>query len=114
MVTSGGEIRFRSRTVSLARGVHQLIASLGYRPWTRPVGARTEVGFVTGTRVFRRESLQAQLKQRRRPNNDLRPRRLVTSVAPVPSRPVRYVRVASDDGLFLVGGSFIPVPGVRA
>jgi len=110
VVCDGGEVRFRAAT-SLAIGVHQLIASLGLRPWIRPLGSHTEVGFVTGAQVFAREQLQSQLQQRRRPPADLRPRRLLTSVRPVPSRPVRRIRVGADDGQFLVGGSFIPLPG---
>lgn len=114
LVSDGGEVRFRSPSTRLAIGVHQLIASLGFRPWIRPQGRNTDVSFVTSAQVFARDRMRTELHGRRRPASDLRPRRLVTSVEPVPSRPVRRLRVAADDGLFLVGGSFIPLPGSPA
>ncbi len=112
IVSDGGEVVFRAPSAGVAVGVHQLIASLGFRPWYRPGGGVVDIGFVTGAQVFGRALMQAQVQARRRLAAEMRPRRLVTAVYEVPPRAVRQVRVASDDGVLLVGRSFIPVPGV--
>lgn len=111
-VTHGGEVLFRATTQGLASGVHELTASLGYRPWLRPGPVRgIDVGFVTADRVFGVEALHQLQQARGRLTARLRPRRLVVAVRPVPSRPLRRVRISSDDGILLLGRSFIPVPG---
>jgi replicative DNA helicase len=111
-VSDGGEVLFRAANHGLAAGVHQLIASLGYRPWLRPGRGRgIDVGFVTGEQVFGLGELHALQQGRRRLGADIRPRRLVVRVRRVAPRPLRRLRIASDDGLLLVGRSFIPVPG---
>ncbi|MBO9522855.1 MAG: hypothetical protein J7518_15080 [Nocardioidaceae bacterium] len=111
-VTHGGEVLFRAPTQALAVGVHELIASLGYRPWRRPGPVRgVDVGFVTADQVFGIEPLRVLHQSRRRLAARLRPRRLVVAVRPVETRPVRRIKLASDDGMLLVGRSFIPVPG---
>lgn len=111
-VAHGGEVLFRAASQTLASGVHELIASLGYRPWLRPGPVRgIDVGFVTAEQVFGIGALHELQQARRRLAAGLRPRRLVIAVRPVESRPVRRVRISSDDGMLLVGRSFIPVPG---
>lgn len=111
-VSHGGEVLYRASTQSVANGVHQLMASLGHRPWLRPGRSRgIDVGLVTAEQVFRLEELHALQQARRRLAADVRPRRLVVGVRPVASRPLRRLRVASDDGLLLLGRSFIPIPG---
>lgn len=111
-VTDGGEVVLRAVTPDLAIGVHQLAASLGYRPWLRPNPQHgADVGFVTGDRVFGVKTMQALHQARRRLAAELRPRRLVVAVREVRTRPLRRLRIATDDGVVLLGRSFIPVPG---
>lgn len=111
VISDGGEIVLRAPTAGVAVDAHQLIASLGFRPWFRSSGGVTEVGFVTSAHVFGCRVRQARLQARRRLADDLRPRRLILAVEPVSQRPMKQVRVASEDGLLLVGRSFIPMPG---
>lgn len=110
IVSDGGEVVLRSASAGVAIGAFELIASLGLRPTFRPAGRVVEIGFVTGTRVFGRADRQDRLQARQRLHAGLRQRRLVRSVDQVASRPVRQVVVASDEGLLLVGRSFIPMP----
>lgn len=114
-ISDGGEVLLGA-SQSLATGIHQLVASLGYRPWFRPrpepgIGLGVGIGFVTGEQVFGLHGLRARHQDRRRLGSGFRPRRLVVRVRPVSSRPLRRLRVATDDGLLLLGRSFIPVPG---
>lgn len=111
-VSDGGEVVYRGSTQVIATGVHQLVASLGYRPWLRPSPVRAiDVGFVTAEKVFGLDELNALQQGRRRLGADIRPRRLVIGVRRISPRPLRRLRIASDDGLLLVGRSFIPIPG---
>lgn len=112
-ISDGGEIVFRtSGGYSVTAGVFELLASLGYRPsLRRGPGGAAEIGFVTAERVFGVEALHQLHQGRRRLAADLRPRRLVVGVRRVRSRPVRQLQVFADDGVVLVGRSFIPMPG---
>jgi len=111
-VTDGGEVVLHAPTHAVAAGAYELLASLGYRPALRVsrTGA-VEVGFVTADPVFGLEPLRALHQSRRRLSADPRPRRLVVGVRRVGPRTVRRIRVGADDGVLLVGRSFVPMPG---
>ncbi len=111
-VSDGGEVVLRALNPALGAGVHQLLASLGYRPWLRYRSPEeTAVGFVTSERAFADEALHHQHQRRRRLFPDVRPRRLVVAVHPVAARPVRRIQVGAEDGILLVGPAFVPMPG---
>jgi replicative DNA helicase len=118
-VSDGGCIVLRAPSAAVAVGAQHLIASLGCRPSLRPVAGTAEVSFLSPVPVFRRADLQARSVARRRLGADPRPRRIVTGVERVGPRPVRQLRIASDDGVVLLGPTFVPmlcavlVPGPR-
>lgn len=110
LVSDGGEVLVYAASQTLATGVHELIATLGYRPWTRPTGnGGFVVGFVTADQVFGLDDLNWLHNSLRRKSASARPRRLIVAVRPVEPRPLRSLRIASDDGVLLVTSSFIPV-----
>ena len=109
----GGTVQFAVTSQRLARGVLELVLSLGYRAsmTTKPVRGRTPgsstsyiITFTPDREVFRlrRKAVRqtAGLKTARS--------RYVTDVRPVPSVPVRCVQVDSPDHMYLASRSWIP------
>ncbi len=97
----------------LARGYHELIASLGYKPvmaeklaklYDKVCGLRYEVQFTPHEPVFRlpRKLARQRLLER------FHMGRAITSVRECESMPVRCIEVGAPDGVFLVSRSFIP------
>ena len=112
----GGQVQFTSTSAQLAEQVVELVASLGYRPalFNKPArlngrdcGTAWQVGFSAPTSPFRLDrkstSHAARSTFQPRRNTD----RYIVDVRPVASRPVRCIQVASDDGLYQVGRTFI-------
>jgi deoxycytidine triphosphate deaminase len=98
---------------SLAEGIYELVASLGFRPKTatkRAVlngtdcGPKYEVQFTPDRPVFRLSRKRA----RQRTTGSFHRFRAITGVREVPSVPVRCIDVSSPRGLFLVTRAFIP------
>lgn len=101
----------------LAGDVRELVHSLGYRTgWsTKTVRGRTAatstaytLTFTTDDDVFWLERKRLTHKQRRRQSTPRLYQRMVVSVEPVGSVPVRCVEVADPSHLYLVGPTMIP------
>jgi replicative DNA helicase len=117
IVRQGGSLQFAVTNERLARDVHELIVSLGYKcTWrTKRVAGRSAASstcfiltFSTTDDVFRLHRKQI-LHKELRPHSTARiGRRYVTDVRPVASVPVRCVQVDNDDHLYLAGRSMIP------
>ena len=117
-VTSTGSAQFTSTSERLARDVHELVTSLGYRVSisTKPVRGRTaessvayNVNFTTHDDVFRLERKKLLMKERMLGKSDARHgMRFITSVVPVASVPVRCIEVDNASHLYLAGRSMIP------
>ena len=117
-VTGTGNVQFTSTSQRLALDVYELVVSLGYRCSiaTKVVDGRTpessiayNLNFSTHDQVFRLERKAILHKERTRHSSDARRKyRYITSVASVPSVPVRCIEVESDSHLYLVGRSMIP------
>lgn len=115
-----GKVEFYNSDERLARQVLSLVSSLGYK-----ATFRSDTAFYQGkdcgltfTVAFQGQGDEFKLpikrkawmtsrvgKGRQADRNDLR---YIVDVRPVPSRPVRCIRVASPSHLFLVGETFIP------
>lgn len=98
----------------LARGVFELVASLGIKATftTRPVKGRSadsstcyRVGFVTDQPVFRLPRKLARIPLTVRPTVR---QRMIVAVVPVASVPVRCIQVDNGDHLYLAGRACIP------
>jgi replicative DNA helicase len=117
-VTGTGNVQFTSTSQRLALDVYELVVSLGYRCSisTKVVDGRTpessiayNLNFSTHDQVFRLERKAILHKERTRHSSDARRKyRYITSVASVPSVPVRCIEVESDSHLYLAGRSMIP------
>jgi replicative DNA helicase len=114
-VARDGEVVFAAPCRQLVLDVHQLVASLGLRPAGRLGRAGFEMGVFSEEPVFGIAALDARQRARSRIRKPLvanaRPRRPLLAAIPVASTAVRRIRVAAEDGSFLVGRSFLPVPG---
>ncbi|MFC7618381.1 replicative DNA helicase [Actinokineospora soli] len=117
-VTAGGSVQFSVTNERLARGVQELVVSLGYRCGfsTKRVRGRSEatstaftITFSTDDDVFRLERKRLLLKERRRAKRfTSHGSRFITDVRPVASVPVRCVEVDNADHLYLASRSMIP------
>jgi hypothetical protein len=116
-VSSTGQVQFTTTNPRLAGDVHELIASLRYRPSTaartaklngRPIGPMWQVGFSTADEVFGLDRKRRTHEQRRQKTSAARNRaRYIVAVEPVESRPVRCIQVANPSGLYLATRSFV-------
>lgn len=115
--TKYAECRFVSTDRALALGVRELALSLGFKPkWreTRAVlrgkdcGPAYSVAFYAhrDRPVFRLD--RKWRRQKSRAVGDRDEWRIITSVRPVASRPVRCIGVDSPSRLFLAGESMVP------
>lgn len=125
LMDTGGTVRtdgyseFCVATERLARDTFELVQSLGIKATFRTgpavrttpegkrvhCGTRYRVGFTTSTPVFRLPRKLERLPQSERLTQG---QRYIKDVRPVPSVPVRCIRVDNDEHLFLAGESFIP------
>ncbi len=115
-VTATGNVQITLAHERLARDTRELLHSLGYRtgwsaknPAGRAVAGSTAsaitITFTTDDEVFALERKRLVHKERRRPT----PRqRMVVSVDPVESVPVRCVQVEHGEHLYLAGSSWVP------
>lgn len=116
-VERGGQAVFSNTNEQLARQVHELACSLGYRAtlrwrparlYGRDCGICWQVAFSTADQVFalpRKQLRHRQVTASHQPRRTAS--RYIVDVRPVDSRPVRCITVANNDGLFLAGRSFI-------
>jgi len=107
-----GRCEFLSTREGLADAVLELAASLGMRPVKvkrcavpRSVdhGVTFQVTFTPQSDVLRLQRTVAGVQ-----HGPAHRSRAITEARPVPSRPVRCIQVAAEDGLFLAGTTFIP------
>ena len=112
--TGKGTAQYYSISEQLARDVHHLVATLGYKPTLRSkraafngadCGIAWVVAFTPGDKVFRLPRKVARQVARGAPATK---RRFVVSIEPVPSVPVRCIAVDSPAHLYLAGDSCIP------
>jgi hypothetical protein len=112
--SKAGAVEFYSSRELLARNVHHLAATLGYKPMLRSKTARLNgkdcglawtVTFTTADKVFRlpRKAFRQVTSERATAG-----RRYISAIRPVPSVPVRCIAVDSPSHLYLVGDSCIP------
>ncbi len=111
-----GRCEFTSTRESLADGVVELAASLGFRP-VKSIGRATlngvdcgpkyRVKFTPDRPVFR---LPRKLARQKAPDASYQRFRAIDVVREVPSVPVRCIQVASPRGLFLVSRVVHPDP----
>lgn len=117
-VGSHGAVEFTTTNPRLAQDVHELMCSLGFRPWLgcgrsryngKDCGPKWTLAFTTDEQVFRLERKVTAHKERLRNYSPERNRfRYVVAVREVPSRPVRCIQVESQSHLYLAGRSMIP------
>ncbi len=117
-VSPGGAVEFTDTNPQLARDVHELACSLGYRATIRDgraqlkgrdCGPKWTVAWTTTDPVFWLPRKLRTLAQRTARSSPARNRfRYVTAVREVPSVPVRCIRVASPSRLYLAGRAMIP------
>jgi hypothetical protein len=113
---AGGQVQYTATCRRLAEDVHELIASLGYRPTIlegramlegRDCGPKWTIGFTTTDQVFALERKQLVHAERTIGQPARTSRRYVVAARKVASRPVRCIQIANPDGLYLAGRSFI-------
>lgn len=118
-VRTDGYSEFCVVTERLAKDTFELVQSLGIKATFRTgpavmttpdgqrvhCGTRYRVGFTTATPVFR---LPRKLERLPKSERRTQGRRYIKDIRPVPSVPVRCIRVDNDEHLFLAGESFIP------
>lgn len=117
-VSGCGQAQFDNTNERLANDVHELIASLGYRPtvfqkratlYGKDCGPVYRVSFTTDDDVFRLERKRLAHKDRTRNFSPAKnANRSITAVRPVTSRAVRCITVNSPSHLYLAGRSMIP------
>ena len=109
-----GGVAFYSTVERLARDVHHLVATLGYKPTLRSkpatlygkgCGTVWTVTFTPGDTVFHLPRKVARQSVKVRPTAG---RRYITDIRPVPSVPVRCIEVDGPSHLYLVGETCIP------
>ncbi|WP_206060600.1 replicative DNA helicase [Nonomuraea basaltis] len=113
-ISSAGQIQLAVTNERLARDVHELIVSLGYRATmrTKPVKGRTQassicymINFTTSDKVFRLARKAARQVTADQPATRLR---YIVDVRPIPSQPVRCVEVDNEDHMYLASRACIP------
>lgn len=118
-VSDPGSLQFTSTSATLARDVHELVCSLGYRAGisaerVKGAGEETSIAyaitFTTTDRIFRLERKHRTHKERytRTQTKSLATCRFITDVRPIQSVPVRCVQVDAADSLYLAGRNMIP------
>jgi hypothetical protein len=117
-VSPQGTCQFDNTNEQLARDVHELASSLGFRVTIRKgrarlagrdCGPKWTVAWTSPEPVFKLERKQIVHKERTaRCNPERYAHRYIVSVVPVPSVPVRCITVDSPSSLYLVGDTFIP------
>lgn len=117
-VARTGQVQFDTVIKPLAKQVQQLACSLGYRASVTSKRATLDgqdwgtvyrVGFTTSDEVFRLPRKQVRHQESLRTERRVRTsRRLIISVDPVPSVPVRCLTVDSPSSLFCVGENYVP------
>ncbi len=116
-VSPSGVVQFTTTSPTLARDVHELVVSLGYRCGvsTKRVRGASEssstahtISFSTDDEVFWLERKRRAHKERGHRLFTRRGSRFITAVRPIESVPVRCIQVESDDHLYLAGRSMIP------
>lgn len=117
-VSPGGSVQYATTVYQLAVDVAELVVSLGYRASVREGIARVEgrdcgavwtVSFSTADDVFRLDRKRTAARERTRRHVPARNRfRYVVAVRPVPSVPVRCIKVSSPSRLYLAGRAMIP------
>ncbi len=117
-VTASGSAQFCITSERLARGVEELVVSLGYRCQvsTKVVAGRRPssstaytLTFATDDVVFGLHRKQLAHKERRAGTSTARSRsRFVVAVTPVTSVPVRCVEVDNAAHLYLAGRAMVP------
>ena len=117
-VSRDGPVLFDTILPRLAEQVQQLACSLGYRATItskrasvngQDRGTVYRVGFTTCADVFRLPRKAARHQARRKADSAARTRqRLIVSVDPVASVPVRCLTVDSPSRLYCVGNTYIP------
>jgi len=116
-VTTTGNLQFAVTSERLARDVHELVLSLGYRctMTTKRVHGRApasstcfSLNWTTDDRVFRLERKHLAHKERTRTTATRTGQRWITEVCVVDSVPVRCVEVDNPAHLYLATRSMIP------
>jgi replicative DNA helicase len=113
-VGPGGAVVVSFAQARLAKDVHELIVSLGYRCTLTPPGPGAAAGggwtlrFGAVDDVFRVEGRRLAHKEQRGTSAASLARRMIVDVRPVASVPVRCVSVANPDHLYLAGRAMIP------
>lgn len=116
-VNPTGSPQFTVTSRRLAEDVRELVHSLGYRTgWsTRTVRGRSAesstaftITFTTDDDVFALERKRLVHKERRRPSTPRLRQRMVVSVEPIESVPVRCVEIDHPEHLYLASRSMIP------
>ncbi|GEA87322.1 replicative DNA helicase [Cellulomonas cellasea] len=116
-VNPTGSPQFTVTSRRLAEDVRELVHSLGYRTgWsTRTVRGRSAesstaftITFTTDDDVFALERKRLVHKERRRPSTPRLRQRMIVSVEPIESVPVRCVEIDHPEHLYLASRSMIP------
>ncbi|WP_370641499.1 LAGLIDADG family homing endonuclease [Halorhodospira sp. 9622] len=117
-ITTKGECIIISSSERLARGIKELVTSLGYKPTLRPSESRLN-GECVGThwRIYFRPNTDRPVATIRRKAERIRPasvsrrrsgNRQIVSITPVDSVPVRCIAVSSESHLYLAGDGMVP------
>ena len=117
-VAPNGAVQFDNTNPRLAMDVLELVRSLGYRPALRQgvatldgrhIGPKWTVSWTTTDPVFALPRKLAALTERTSSSVAVRNAlRYVTAVDPVPSVPVRCIKVATPSHLYLAGQAMVP------
>ena len=114
----GGAVEYTTTTQQLARNVHELVCSLGYRASSRQgratlngkdCGPKWTISFTTTDDVFWLTRKREIHTRRRLRSSAARNRfRYVVDVRPTTSVSVRCITVSADSRMFLAGHAMIP------
>jgi ribosomal protein S27AE len=117
-VTPSGSVEFTNTNEQLARDVHELALSLGFRSALREgrarldgrdIGPKWTVAFTTTDDVFMlQRKVDAHMERGENVSRARNAYRYITEIRPVESVPVRCIRVAAESSLFLAGDAMIP------
>ncbi|HEY0870429.1 MAG TPA: replicative DNA helicase [Acidothermaceae bacterium] len=114
-VSPTGTVQITVMNAQLARDIHELVGSLGYRGGftTRPVNGHTPASayttsFTPADNPFRLERKRLALKTRATQHTPRIGSRFIVHVRPIASVPVRCVEVDNAAHLYLAGRSMIP------